>query len=67
MNKIAAVALIFSISCAGRSAVAGPMPLPVRGNAAVSSETDLSVIQVRLRNLFLLNFLRGRGIPFPFR
>jgi hypothetical protein len=43
------------------------MPLPVRGNAAVSSETDLSVIQVRLRNLFLLNFLRGRGIPFPFR
>ena len=67
MNRIAAVLLIFSISCAGGSAVAGPVPLTVHGNATVSSETDPSVIQVRSRNLFLLNFLRGRGIRFPFR
>ena len=67
MNNIAAVALIFSISCTAGSAGAGPVPLTVRGNAAVSSETDLSVIQVRSRNLFLLNFFPGRGISLPLR
>ena len=67
MNRIAAVVLTFSISCAGGSAVAGPVPLTVHGNAAVSSETDPSVIQVRARNFFYLNFFRGRGIRFPFR
>lgn len=64
MNNIAAVVLIFSISCAGGVAVAGPVPVTVYGNAAMSSETGPSVITVRARTLFLLNFLCGRGVPF---
>ena len=47
MNRIAAVALIFSMSCAGGVAFAGAVSPMISGKAAVSSATGLSVIQVK--------------------
>ena len=47
MNRIAAVALIFSMSCAGGVAFAGAVSPMISGKAAVSFSADLSVIQVK--------------------
>jgi hypothetical protein len=47
MNRIAAVALILSISCAGGVAVAGAVTPMVIAKIAVSSATDMSVIEVK--------------------
>ena len=47
MNRIAAVALIFSMSCAGGVAFAGAVSPVISGKAVVSSSTGLSVIQVK--------------------
>ena len=46
MNRIAAAALIFSLSCAAGDAFAGAITPMVGVMAAASSATDLSVIQV---------------------
>lgn len=47
MNRIAAVMLICSISCAGGIAFAGAVSPMVGGMTAVSSATDHSVVQVK--------------------
>jgi hypothetical protein len=47
MNRIAAVALILSISCAGGVVFAGAVTPMVIGKIAVSSATDMSVIEVK--------------------
>ena len=47
MNRIAAVALIFSMSCAGGVAFAGAVSPMISGKAAASFSTGLSVIQVK--------------------
>jgi hypothetical protein len=47
MNRIAAVALILSLSCAGGAAFAGAMTPKAGDIVAVSSATDYSVIQIK--------------------
>ena len=47
MNRIAAVALIFSMSCAGGVAFAGAVSPMISGKAAASFSTGLSMIQVK--------------------
>ncbi len=47
MNRIAAVALILSLSCAGGAAFAGAMTPKAGDIAAISSATEYSVIRIK--------------------
>ena len=47
MNRIAAVALILSLSCTGGAAFAGAMTPKTGDTAAASSATEYSVIRIK--------------------
>jgi hypothetical protein len=58
MNRIAAVALILSLSCAGGVASAGAVTPMTGGIAALSSSSDLSVIRIKTTS-------KGKSTPAP--